>query len=426
MKHKTCKAALVLASLLLVTAGAQAMIDGVTSQTFSLTATTGTISTPDGNEILIWGYANGDGAAQYPGVTMMVYEDQPVTVTLSNQLTVPVSITFPGQTGVVATGDSAGLLTAEAAANGGSATYAFTPAEPGTYLYHSGTRPELQIEMGLVGALIVRPTGYDPMTSSTWRAYHENGSEYDREFLFLLTEMDPAIHKHVELGQWDQIDNTKYWPVNWYINGRCAPDTMFPAYADWLPNQPYNCMPMIYPGERMLMRVIGGGRDQHPFHHHGNHATIIAQDGRPLISSGSLTIDQGIGEFTIQSVPGGTFDSIFTWTGAGLGWDVYGHEPGDPPAPNEYLPDHGKPFPVILPEAQDLTFGGFWSGSPFLGTEDALPPGEGGMNPTSGYVYMWHSHTEKEMVNNDIFPGGMMTMLVVVPPNVAMPMPMMP
>ena len=29
---------------------------------------------------------------------------------------------------------------------------------------------------------------------------------------------------------------------------------------------------------------------------------------------------------------------------------------------------------------------------------------------------MWHSHTEKEMVNNDIFPGGMMTMLVVAPP----------
>ena len=68
--------------------------------------------------------------------------------------------------------------------------------------------------------------------------------------------------------------------------------------------------------------------------------------------------------------------------------------------------DHGKPFPVLLPENQDLTFGGFWSGSPFLGTMAALPPGEGGMNPAGGFVYMWHSHTEKEMVNNDVFPGG--------------------
>jgi hypothetical protein len=34
---------------------------------------------------------------------------------------------------------------------------------------------------------------------------------------------------------------------------------------------------------------------------------------------------------------------------------------------------------------------------------------------------MWHSHTEKEMVNNDVFPGGMMTMLLIVPPGVPMP-----
>jgi hypothetical protein len=55
----------------------------------------------------------------------------------------------------------------------------------------------------------------------------------------------------------------------------------------------------------------------------------------------------------------------------------------------------------------------------------ALPPGEGGLNPTGGYTYMWHSHTEKEMVNNDVFPGGLMTMLLIVPPGVPMPGPMM-
>lgn len=70
----------------------------------------------------------------------------------------------------------------------------------------------------------------------------------------------------------------------------------------------------------------------------------------------------------------------------------------------------------MLPELQDLTFGGWWSGSPFLGSMGALPPGEGGMNPLCGFVFMWHNHTEKEMVNNDIFPGGMMTMLIVAPP----------
>jgi hypothetical protein len=34
---------------------------------------------------------------------------------------------------------------------------------------------------------------------------------------------------------------------------------------------------------------------------------------------------------------------------------------------------------------------------------------------------MWHSHNELELTNNDIFPGGMFTMLVVEPPGVAIP-----
>jgi len=55
-----------------------------------------------------------------------------------------------------------------------------------------------------------------------------------------------------------------------------------------------------------------------------------------------------------------------------------------------------------------------WSGSPFLGLLGTLPPGEGGNNPNAGYTYMWHSHNEKEMVNNNIFPGGLMTMLMIV------------
>ena len=32
-------------------------------------------------------------------------------------------------------------------------------------------------------------------------------------------------------------------------------------------------------------------------------------------------------------------------------------------------------------------------------------------------MYMWHSHSEKEIVNDDIFPGGMMTMLMIMAPS---------
>jgi hypothetical protein len=35
---------------------------------------------------------------------------------------------------------------------------------------------------------------------------------------------------------------------------------------------------------------------------------------------------------------------------------------------------------------------------------------------------MWHSHNEKEITNNDIFPGGMMSMFLVVPFGTPKPM----
>ena len=83
------------------------------------------------------------------------------------------------------------------------------------------------------------------------------------------------------------------------------------------------------------------------------------------------------------------------------------------PVTHEYCPDHGKDFPVVLPEKLDLAFGGWWSGSPYLGSLGALPPGEGGLNPNGGFSFMWHSHTEKELTNYDIFPGGMLTMMII-------------
>jgi FtsP/CotA-like multicopper oxidase with cupredoxin domain len=408
------------------------VVDGVSGPAFTLAARTGYISTPDGNSVFIWGLAEGASpVAQYPGPTLIVNQGDAVTVDLSNELSVPVSLVFPGQVvtaSQVGAPTQAGALTLEAAP-GGTVRYAFTASEPGTYLYHSGTNPDLQVDMGLVGAIIVRPAGFSMADRATWTAYGDEASAYESEYLLLLTEMDPQIHRLVERGRMDQVDTNRHYPAYWFINGRNAPDTMFAPYASWLPNQPYNCMPMIEPGEKMLMRLVSGGRDLHPFHHHGNHSRIIARDGR-LLDTG---VDYGVGApavadlsyevFTIQSVPGQTTDAIFTWTGEKLGWDIYGAVPHELPGvlpsghmPNEYAPDHGKPFPVLLPEKQDLTFGGFWSGSPFLGTLSSLPPGEGGLNPLAGYTYMWHSHTEKEMTNNDIFPGGMMTMLIVVPP----------
>jgi len=413
-------------AVLLVPAGARAEIDGVTGSAFSLTASEGYISIADGGSIYSWGYSTGP-QMQLPGTTLIVTEGVPVTVTLNNSLPLAagnVSIVFPGHQ-VSASGGVPGALTQEAPV-GGSVTYTFTPGEPGTYQYHSGTRPDLQVEMGLYGALIVRPAD----SLYTGCAYSHAATCFDREHLFLLSEIDIQVHQAAE----DQasgpgpiyIGTGSFQSEYWLLNGRAAPDTMGAAGADLLPNQPYNSLPTMYPGEKLLLRIVGAGREMHPFHTHGNHSQVIARDGRLLVSATDSNQLAGPLLFTIPSVPGGTVDSIFEWTGQDLGWDMYGHASNavfcdqethtataSYPATTQSDSDRCKPIPVTLPSLSSLAFGGFYSGSPFLGALGSLPPGEGGLNPNAGFSYMWHSHNERELVNNDVFPGGMMTMLII-------------
>lgn len=420
---RTLVTALAAAVLLLYGAAtASAAINGITGPTFNLTAKSGYISTAEGGSYLAWGYANGNGLMQFPGPTLIVNQGQLVTVNLTNTLSVPVSILFPGQTGVVAGGGTPGAMTREAAPAGGTVSYTFTAAQPGTYTYYSGTQPDLQIEMGLVGALIVRPT-------AAGQAYDHADSAFDHEYLFFLSDLDPNIHDAVAAGNLTP-DTTSHFAVYWMINGRTAPDTMAAAGAPWLPHQPYNILPMMHPGERILLRIVGAGRDAHPYHTHGNHHRIIARDGRLLSSGPAAGADLGEQAFTTSGVPGSTIDAIFTWTGANMGWDFYGHtgpggetgqacvDAGVPLLAGESLADHCTPFPVTLPSQETITFGQFYGGSPFMGAMGTLPPGEGGFNPNGGFLYMWHSHNEKEIVNYDIFPGGMLTMLLIEHPSV--------
>lgn len=407
---------------------AHAVIDGVTGTSFNLKAKAGYITTPDGDSILIWGYALDDGPMQYPGPTLIINEGDTINITLENTLTsASVSMVFPGQKQVLTLGGTSGLLTKEAGAVGGAnpttVQYSFVANRAGTFMYHSGTNPELQIEMGLLGAIIVRPP-------ETGQAYSHADTSYDYEYLFVLTEMDPAIHHKVEMEL--PVDNTEYKPVLWFINGRNAPDTMADAGVSWLPNQPYNSLPRVHPGDTALNRFVVAGRDLHPFHTHGNHYRLIAKDGFLLQSPTGQGLDISHENFTLQAVPGATYDALWDWTGKELGWDIYGHLPADnivctPDAEGfdvvtrEWCANHNDPLPVAAPELQDLAFGGFYSGSPYIGAEGSLPPGEGGLNLNGGLFFMWHSHNEREIVNNDIFPGGMMTMMIVEPPGVAIP-----
>ena len=226
MTHKTRRLGLLVAiatgSVLLVQGAANALPVGAPktgilctnggpglTATFNLATRTGSVQTPDGNSVFMWGYSDtdaesfdhptGGGDFQAPGPVLCVTEDQTVTVNLTNTLSEPVSIVFPGQADVKATGGSPGVLTTEAAAvglPGDSVSYTFTASNPGTYLYESGTDPSKQVEMGLYGALVVRPSDGDNF------AYNDPSTLFDpkREYLLLLSELDPDLHRAVETG----------------------------------------------------------------------------------------------------------------------------------------------------------------------------------------------------------------------------------
>jgi FtsP/CotA-like multicopper oxidase with cupredoxin domain len=530
--HTQLLLAAMVAAVLLLPIAAHAAAPGITGTgalgTFNLVAQPAYLTQPDGQMVYSWGYGCAGGAPTYkpattttpfcnamqvPGPTLIVTEGQVVTVNLTNNLPAAAgntSILFPGLT-VSSTGGVTGLLTQEAAP-GSSVSYSFTAGSPGTRAYYSGTQSDLQVEMGLYGVIIVLPNATNSPTcpfhstyagvignaptlnptgesdfrlSSTGAAYHVAGSCYDREYLFQFSEMDPNIHSQAlaqvtakaacvagAAGCSLDVPTEPYHPSYFMINGRSMPDDMDPNYAPEYPHQPYNGNPHMHPGELVLLRIVGQGRWQHPFHEHGNHVRILGRDGNLIPSQSDATELAGPLLFTTTTTPGLAMDGIFYWTAKGLNWDAYGHNPsspdslgtlsctpdlngyntGNPAAVNyyEWCQDHNKPVelnpfgdvagggPVTLPDPNLFTNGAWYGGSPYLGPDATLratgcssdpranpsscgltgstpPSGTIANSPSSeaGFAFMWHSHNEREITTNNIFPGGMLMMMLV-------------
>jgi hypothetical protein len=518
---------------LFLAAAAHASAPGISGTTFNLVAQTAFLNQPDGSAVYSWGYGclNTTGITfvpatittancptmQVPGPTLVVKEGQTITVNLTNQLPTSAgntSILFPGFQ-VTSTGGVTGLMTQEAAP-GGTVTYTFTAGSPGTHPYYSGTQGDLQIEMGMYGAVIVipasDPTGCDPAQVALSNAnplveaahgevdfrlahyaYDHCKTAYDREYLFQWAEMDTNIHRQA-LAQVTatngcvarapgcslNVPTEPYHPAYFLINGRSMPDLMDANYAVEYPHQPYNGNPHMHPGEQVLVRAIGQGRWQHPFHEHGNHVRILGRDGNLILSQSDPTDLAGILMFNTDTTPGDAFEGIFYWTGRGLNWDPYGHhvlpaggdaygdslaeQPCSPdvngyytvnspsPAPvgainyYEWCQDHNKPLevaplgsdvggggPATLPDPNIFTNGAWYGGTPYLGPDASLrafapncssttnanctplQPANTQANPANerGYAFMWHSHNEREITTNNVFPGGMLMMMLV-------------
>ncbi len=292
-----------------------------TNANFSLTARSGYVSTPDGNSIYMWSYGNSTGGFQLPGPTLCVTSGQKVTVVLHNSLPEPTSIIFAGESGVLADGvaaqpqfDSTGpgasltSLVQAAGAGNGSVTYTFTAGSPGTYLYQSGTDVKKQLQMGMYGALVVRPAGHPTQVNDRSDSAFTAGKEY----LFLLSEVDPDVHLAVERNQ--PVDWSAYRARYFMINGRSMPDTLAPNNASWLPTQPYGATVHIKPYDATTnplpatIRYLNAGTVNYPFHPHGSDERVINRDGHAL--QGPNGEDLSYQKYDLDVGPGQSLDVL--------------------------------------------------------------------------------------------------------------------
>lgn len=194
-------------------------------------APSGTPSGCSAGTVPMWGYAKGSTQSEAlaatpvaPGPTIEVPAGDPnLRVVLLNRLPagVPTSFVLHGARLTSSTGtpialspvltlDSTGAVcvatsfdcrvrsfTAEAA-NGASQTYYYWGLKPGTYLYQSGTMPQIQVPMGLSGAAArddgVAGVAYGPTPTQT------SPLGYDNVAVVVFSEVDAAMNAAVQAG----------------------------------------------------------------------------------------------------------------------------------------------------------------------------------------------------------------------------------
>jgi FtsP/CotA-like multicopper oxidase with cupredoxin domain len=403
---------------LVCTNGATATVSGAASRSFVLTARDGYISTPDGNSAYMWSFAEGDKDFQYPGPFLCANEGDHVTVTLHNTLKVPTSIIFTGIAGVLSNGapEVASVPTTslvQPIAPLGSATYTFVAANPGTFLYESGTDQQLQVQMGLIGGLVVRPHSYtapaatacdNPYTASTvGYAYDNTFSKFNscQEYVHLLSEVDPDLHHRIEIGD-TSYDWSRYNPRYYMINGRSFPDDVSPNNMSALPTQPYGALVHVQPRSAAnpnsaLIRYLNAGPVAYPFHPHSNHESTLGVDGHAMVTAAGQ--DASFERFDVVVAPGQTVDTVFTWVDA-----------------QNWQPDT-NPVQVPVPDQNDRFEGVFWNGSPYLGDKQPLSTGVTRYNQCGEFMHVAHSHALFQVTNFGFSGGGMLTMVRVDPPS---------
>lgn len=256
--------------------------------------------------IPMWGYGIDTGGtscnATVPGPQLDVpVGDNTLTVNLRNLLTSDTtSIMIPGQ-GLPDIGGApvtfvdpqgrtrvSSFVTATNS-GGGTGIYTWNNIKSGTYAYQSGTHVQVQVQMGLYGAMVrdeAANTAYP--ASATQPAV-----TYDQDQVLIYSAIDPGLHSTVAAGDYGTTitSTVHYQPKYFMVNGQ--------SYAPG--DLPVDIGPA---GSTTLLRLINMDIDTHAPMLLGGYMDLVAESGYPYPYPRK--------QYSVNLAPGQTKDALLT------------------------------------------------------------------------------------------------------------------
>jgi FtsP/CotA-like multicopper oxidase with cupredoxin domain len=391
------------------------------TRSYTLYATDGWVTMPDGNVMYVFGFNDTGimGQVQLPAPMIWANVGDEVLINFVNlgfkhrtDLTDPHTVHLHGIHSVPYHDGFPEL--SFAIPMGESFTYKFTAHAEGTFMYHCHVEAVEHVQMGMYGPVVI-------YGGAQMKIY---GRNYTKEYIWLLSEFDSRWHKAMEPGaaeldvpeilqtsppigyaEWLRIN---YRPDYWMVNGMAFPDTLRtaadlplltrdpndPSFVAGIQNQIFvaNGQPAhnglqraafveAVPDEPVLVRIINMGFQSHPFHLHGQHYEIIGEDARPLPHLQTIGRKGGVEryeKFTINIGSGETYDTIVNFDSMNLCMS------------QAHVPE---------PEA-----------SPFPDETGPL------YDPAGPYFYAAHCHDDNHVTNQGVYPGGMVAPVMVQRP----------
>lgn len=211
-----------------------------------------------------------------PGPEIRVPYGQKVRITLRNDLPEPTAVHWHGLA-VPNAMDGVPDVTQPAIQPGETFTYEFaavptsTSSRGGTFIYHSHYDEDRQVGLGLSAPFVIEPP---------------TPAAYD-------------VERTMFLGEWNLDAST---------GATRPPMQMEGAFPNWftLSGKAYPATDPVAVklGQKVLLRVVGGGQFNHPMHLHGMSFSVVAKDGAPLASPYEADV--------VDVAPGERYDLLFT------------------------------------------------------------------------------------------------------------------